>query len=538
MAEEIIEKINNQIDANKEILSVLPKNNKKNLQAYKEKAAEIKAEYEKYSEDILSEIKRRAIKINSIIPDPKIANTEQEIKYMEKIKLLDKNITSFEKMELDEILYVLKRFYKNNLELINGAIVKCLEKFKIVGVTLTARDFDYSIYTKEYMDVLFSEIKKGDMNSTLVKDTFEQVYWRCPDIITHIELNIRSLYLKNEKIINKYYEDVARQVMDELNANEREALEKYNEKQSHLIDLKNEDTALIIEKFKNGEEAIRDYERENVKKSYKKLLNIDIDEISNSELEEFNKNIIRLNSNLYEYKSYLEFKFIYDELLEIYNTKEKYNAVCSEKLKQIKKLEMDISKQNKKTEKLERHASFILKLFSRGNNNKLERINTNINSKIVDLKNLYREYEENKVKDIISTKLNNDSTIYDGLMLVKNFYSFLADVIIKKYEDILQDEIKTKIANFKQFVEFPNIIIINNIKITEDKDMAIVVKDKYNLCNINITVGDLSEENIDNLIATVNNICLYSYINKSKVTVEDIKFILQANKILEANKNI
>ena len=87
------EKINSQIDIDKEILSVLPKNNKKNLQAYKDKAAEIKQEYNTYLDEILSEMKRRMIKIKSIVPDPKIEKLTQEIQYMDKIELLNQNIT-------------------------------------------------------------------------------------------------------------------------------------------------------------------------------------------------------------------------------------------------------------------------------------------------------------------------------------------------------------------------------------------------------------------------------------------------------------
>ena len=186
------EKINSQIDVDKEILSVLPINNKKNLQAYKEKAEEIKQSYVTYLDQILSEMKRRTIKIKSVEQDKNIEKIEQQIKYMEKIELLSDNTTSFEKMGLDETLYILRRFYKNNLELVNDAIVKCLEKFRVVGINLDAKDFEYSIYTKEYMTTFLEEMKKGDCNSTKVKDKFEQIYWKCPDIIIHIELNVRS----------------------------------------------------------------------------------------------------------------------------------------------------------------------------------------------------------------------------------------------------------------------------------------------------------------------------------------------------------
>ena len=202
---DVLEKLNSQIEIDKEILSVLPKNNKKNVKAYQDKAEEIKQEYVSFLNDITAEIKRRAVKINSISPNSKIDELVTELKGLEKIKLLDSNKTSFEKMELDEMLYVLKRFYKNNLELVNESILNCIEKFKAAGIDLEEKDFNYSIYTKEYMATFLEEMKKGDCNSTKVKDKFEQIYWKCPDIIIHIELNFRSLYLKNEKAINEYY---------------------------------------------------------------------------------------------------------------------------------------------------------------------------------------------------------------------------------------------------------------------------------------------------------------------------------------------
>ena len=73
-------KIEAQIDVDKEILSVLPKNNKKNLQEYKFKAAEIKQNYTTYLDQILAEMKRRTIKIKSVVPDPKIEKLSLNLK--------------------------------------------------------------------------------------------------------------------------------------------------------------------------------------------------------------------------------------------------------------------------------------------------------------------------------------------------------------------------------------------------------------------------------------------------------------------------
>lgn len=539
MSEEISvkEKINAQIDVDKEILSVLPKNNKKNLQAYKDKAADIKRNYVTYLDEILAEIKRRTIKIKSFVPDTKIEKLEQEIKYMDKIELLDKNTTSFEKMGLDEILYVLKRFYKNNLELVNDAIVKCLEKFRIVGINLVANDFNYSIYTKEYMNVLLEEIKKGDSNSGRVKDTFEQIYWKCPDIIIHIELNFRSLYLKNEKAINKYYDDARKQITKELGLNEEEALEKYKSLQIQLIEAKNKDTALIIEKFLKNEKNAKDYEESSIKKHYKKLLGKELNEYTKDEIQEIDKNISRLQNSLYEFKNYIRFKFIYDRVVDIYKTKDKYKNIYNQKLKQIKKMEAKVFKTNKKIERVENHKGLLQKIFSR-NTNRLEKINVDLNTQILELKNIYIDLEENKIKNTITSVLNDGSTIYDVLFLICHFYSFLVNSIIEEFPDIMQEEIYETINKYRTFIKYPKITIINNIKMLEDKDIILMIKDKYNLCNLNITKEDLEDENISNLITSVNTICENNYILNSKTTLQDIQFVLQAIKILEENNKL
>lgn len=534
MSEITVMKLNNQIEVDKEILSVLPVNNKKNLKEYKLKCEEIKKNYENYLENINSEIKRRSVKIKSIPPNSNIDELYKQIKNMEKIKLLNKNITSFEKMDLDEILFVLKRFYKNNLELINENIEKCLEKFKSVGIELKEEDFNYSLYTREYMKVLLQEIKIDNINSTRVKENFEQIYWKCPEIITHIELNIRSLYLKNEKKINKYFQDIRKDVLKEFEVKENEdAYKKLNSLKSRWLKQKDKDSSLILKSFETKKEAPKDYEKIAVKGQYKKLLGIDYDDIETEQMEEFNKNIFRLRDNLFEYKNFLKYKFIYDDIIEIYNTKEKYGNVFKQKLKQIKKKEAELFKLNKKIESQSKHSSLILKLFNKinKNNNKLEKRNSDINSKILELKDIYRDLEQNKVKNIISTVLTDNSTIFDALSLVRPFCSFLVDSVIKKYEDISQDDIETTIGDFWEFLDFPNMTIINNTTITENKDLNLVIKDKYNLCNIKISKDDLEEENLDKLINTAKIICNSYYLERSQITLEDIKFVLQVNKL-------
>ena len=98
------------------------------------------------------------------------------------------------------------------------------------------------------------------------------------------------------------------------------------------------------------------------------------------------------------------------------------------------------------------------------------------------------DYEENKVKNVIATTFNDSSTIYDVLLLISNFYVFLVKSIIKEYPEIKPEEIQDVIEQFRIFIKYPKVTIINNVKISEDKDITLMIKDKYNLCDIIITL--------------------------------------------------
>ena len=529
---EVIDKLINQIELDKEILSTLPKNNKKNLGIYVEKVEIKKQEYVEYLNDIIAEIKRRFNKFKSISIDPNIEKTEKEIKQMPSIKILNDNITSFQKMELDRLLYVLRRFYKNNLEVVNESIAQCIKEFNEVGIELQETDFNYSIYANEYMKVLLEEIKKGDYNSNRVKEVFEQIYWKCSDIITHIELNFRSIYLKNESKIDLYYEEEKERIIKLENLTSEGITEKYKILKRKLIDLKNNDTSLILNKFTNGEEDQKNYTKEYINSLYKKLIGENIEELNKDKLEEYNENIQKLNDSLYEYSNYLKFKYIYDEAITVYKDEKKYKNLYNVNRKQISKLESKIFLINRKIERNQRRQQHLFyRIFNR-NQNKLEVFNLNVNNLILELKKVYRELEVNEVNNIVSTRINENSTIYEVLHLTTNLYAFIVNIIMNKFKEMNYDDILIEISKLEEFLDYPNINVINNIKITEDKDILLVIKDKYNLCGIKIEKIDLEEESLNYLIRNVNNICNNDYLEKSAINIKDINFVLSANKIL------
>lgn len=74
--------------------------------------------------------------------------------------------------------------------------------------------------------------------------------------------------------------------------------------------------------------------------------------------------------------------------------------------------------------------------------------------------------------------------------------------------------------------------MLNNITMTDTKDLAIVIKDRYQLLNINIEKKELEEENLDSLISTIETIKMYDNLQKNNLSVDEIEGIYEFKKIL------
>ena len=63
-------------------------------------------------------------------------------------------------------------------------------------------DFDLNDNVALYLEKIMSGTSDEEL-----KELFEEIYWKFPEIVKTMEINFKSIYLRNEKKINKYYED-------------------------------------------------------------------------------------------------------------------------------------------------------------------------------------------------------------------------------------------------------------------------------------------------------------------------------------------
>lgn len=488
------------IDTVKANLEVLPKKTKVNKAKYNEYLEEQLKKITPMIEEAEKEISKRVEQIKKYNTEESLPE-ERELLDIIKVKRLSSLSSSSNKMNLDYYLYELSSFENNNLEKINGVILQILLAFKEVGIILTSKDFEYSEVVQKYMDTLINDYDN-------IEKVFDDIYWENSNIITQIELNIRYLYFKHKKEIDKYYQSLKEEPLEEY-------LTKY-------IDLKNnqklneyQNRTYLFNNFMNHTLMLTDY-------SEKTIDGLLTDIILDREDEDNYLNLTKLSSSLSEYNEYLNFEYIIKDIKELFTKKEEYKGKYDLKLKDIVKKEKELFSLNKQINKTGLFKPNLKKI----NELKLKR-----NTTIADILSLYIELDELTIQNDIFNNVTNETTYQDILKLTcfntKYFIKLLKDQI----DDLTIEDIDQNITNLFEYAFGSEINIISNIAISEEIDIPKIIKDKYRLLNISINEEDLNKDDIEKVEKNIKDLIIYYNIKKINLNIQDIDFIFKAEKL-------
>lgn len=536
---ELVESIEKQIDTDKEVITVLPRNGIKAIKTLLENIEEMTGKYEYVNEMLLKDIEDRYDELTTVESNEEIPKIEDEIlKYDGAVKDTDTR-SSFEKMGLDRVVYNVNGYYKSNLERLNRELIDCVKQFEAVGIKLTADDFNISEYAKEYMEVLLQEAYDGQINSERIKNAFEKVYWKCSEVVSHLYANIRYIYDTYENDIDKFYENRTAEILQRF----RSTAEQVEDKKAELIKQKKRiedtDNKLILDKFYTGALNINDYKEDNYKKIYLELISKDVSELTENEKAEMDENIEKLNDNLSEYSKYCEYKFLVDGVLKI--RADELKRIAANKDKKVKKTEYELIKDNIKkltveifkiNGKLNKPQKGLFKKKS-SNDKKNSAVILQRNKLILELKKLYMQLDDEIIKQKIMQNIDETSSLLDVLKLASNYYGFMAKSMIKKNEEITDKEIGEMAKDIRNFINFSNFTVINYIKISDTKDLAVIIKDKYKLFGMQVSKENFQEDNIEDLIRKVKIIANYNNIQKSKFSINDLEYITTVKEMLK-----
>ena len=171
----IVEDMDKQIDIDREIIAILPKQEIKELQVLISKIDEVKLQYLNFRDAIYKEILKRYNEYVSIQKNSRILKIKEEIeKLNNKIDIINKR-SSYEKLGLDKLEYDINGYYKKSLKEINVEIIECLKKYQKLGIEIKAEQFDISEYVKEYMTKLLENAEKLEENNKEIEEVFEKM---------------------------------------------------------------------------------------------------------------------------------------------------------------------------------------------------------------------------------------------------------------------------------------------------------------------------------------------------------------------------
>ena len=499
-----------KIEVQKEVLSTLPRNNEKNEQKYLEKIKELKKEYESDKQEIKKYLEEQYNSFTNIKDDSEIELLKGRINTIENVLyLLSDEKNSLEKMNLDKILFNLSRYYRDNLDNVNKQISECIRMFHEVNIQLTEEDFDYSEYTKEYMQVFLKETDYK--TSERLKNKFEEIYWKCPEIIVQIGLNIRNIYLNKKNSIDKYYEKEKNELLKKWDKKPEEIIKSYMELKQKLEEKESQDKKILLSKFLEGKLKPQDYTKEKIDDICEKLIDNE-----NLDKEQISKNVESFLNNIYEYKNYLHFKFIVEDIKNIYRERESNKKKFAEIKKQIENNEKKLRKMNKGN---------IFKKET-GKNIEQEKL-------IAELQELYKELDKEQFNQKIYENIKENSTLYEVLIYAKSNYSYMANCFIKNNPQIESQEIEESIKALKQFMKSPYHTIMKNIHISDDKNIQIIIKDRYRLLNFKIEKEDLDEGSIDNLEKNLKAIKFSLDLEKAGLDIQEIETACKIKSLLK-----
>ncbi len=536
---ELVKDIEKQIDTDKEVISVLPRNGIKAIKTLLETISEMTEKYEHANEMLLKDIENRYNELTTVEGNQEIPKIEDEIlKYDGAVKDTDMR-SSFEKMGLDRVVYNVNGYYKSNLERLNRELIDCVKQFEKVGIKLIADDFNISEYAKEYMGVLLQEAYEGQINSEKIKDAFEKVYWKCSEVVSHLYANIRYIYDIHEAEIDKFYENKSEEILQRFHSTAEQVEDKKAELIKQKKKLEDIDNKIILNKFYTGSLNINDYKEDNYKRIYLELTSKDVSELTEAEKAEMDENIEKLDNNLSEYSKYSEYRFLVDGVLTI--REEELKRIQANKDKKVKKTEYELVKDNIKkitaeifkiNGKLDKPQKGLFKRKD-SNDKKNSAVILQRNNLVLELKKLYMNLDDEIMKQKIMQNVDETSSLLDVLKLASNYYGFMARAMIKKNEEITDKEIGEMAKDIRNFINFSNFTVINYIKISDTKDLAVIIKDKYKLFGMQVSKENFQEDNIEDLIKRVKIIANYNNIQKSKFSIEDLEYITTVKEMLK-----
>ena len=469
-----------------------------------------------YKKIVIEELK---IRYDRLMPKDKTeAYDEEKLQEDKLLESLILNTNSSVSFRLGLAYIVASITEETTLEKLNEYISDFIDKFKSYGITLGIDDFKYTMFTEKYMNFFLTDSSPESM-----KSVFESIYFTCPNLKLQLKLNLINIISKYEKELTVYLEGLKNGV----NSTDGDIVEKYVSFSYALGNKIATDEFYNATMFLQETRKINDYLDGSAtrKKNYDGfVLNADYDNLDQVAKNSFNSAMMGLYLTLNELKKYYKYEFIIKDLLKRYKEKDAAKASFQAKKKELDKADKDRLSILKDYERAKG-----IGFFAKKDDVKIKNLELKMNEHIKVIDQLYSEYFDLEITNNLN-QLNESSTIFDIFLISLTSFEFL----VKQFssEDFLQNTLKENIIEYLRFIYNPNNSVLRKTNALVDFNITNIISEKYKLLDLVLEEESINKDNIDSTLDSVRYVNLIQNIERSTISLNDIKNLCEMKKII------
>lgn len=480
--------------------------------------------FDKYLVEIKNELAYRFKNLMPISKSNYYDEKSREVDSLFNLVNLYSNMSDSFKLNLDYLVSSINS--ETSLEDLISIIKNYINKFREFGINLSIEDFKYTMFTENFMNAIF---KSDDFN--YIKDIFESIYFKCPDIKLQLKMNLKFTIEKYEKQLHEYVLSRCDSLSKQHLVHSGNVIEKYALSRRELGEGIAKDEYYNIKRFLDGEYKINDYlENSPVRdKNYNTFsIGEDYMSLSENDKQNFSSSMMGFYVTLNELKKYYKYEFMIKELLERYKQKDSIKSQYSAKKKEVLKEE---------DKRLAIYKEYLrangVGFLAHKNDQKIKDSMLKMNEHVKNLNKLREELSDLEITYSLSN-LVSSASIYDLLMISLTSFDFLEKCFVKN-EDFSSKTLEENVLEFLRFLYNPNNSLLRKINVFTDYNIVDIIADKYRLLNLNVTSEMVNPENIESTMNIASYINLIQNIEKSNIDIHGIYNLCRMHNIIDSD---
>ena len=473
-----------------------------------------------YKNIVLEELK---IRFDRLMPKDKTESYDEEKAQEDKLlESLIYNTNSSVTFRLGLAYIVASITEETTLEKLNEYIGNFIDKFKSYGITLGIDDFKYTMFTEKYMNFFLTDSSPESM-----KSVFESLYFTCPNLKLQLKLNLINIISKYEKELSLYLNGL----ISNINSTDGDIVEKYVSFRYALGNKIATDEFYNTTMFLQETRKIGDYLEDSAtrKKNYDSFaLNADYDDLDQVAKNSFNSAMMGLYLTLNELKKYYKYEFIFKDLLKRYKDKDAAKTNFALKKKELEKADKDRLAILKEYERANG-----IGFLARKDDVKIKNLELKMNEHIKTIDKLYLEYYDLEITNNLN-QLSESSTIFDIFLISLTSFEFLVNQF--SGEEFSQNTLYENVIEYLRFIYNPNNSVLRKTNALVDFNITNIISEKYKLLDLVLTEESINKDNIDSTLDSVRYVNLIQNIERSAISLNDIKNLCEMKKILSSEE--